>query len=105
VTRAADGTTKRKLPPTSPRNSVPYLVLAGSLAEAKQWAVAHGLPRTPSISRGWIYRGSAKSMDGISGVMVVELPGFVERKDESEIRSAVWGARAHLLGWLVQCEL
>tara|TARA_R110000824_G_scaffold172833_2_gene350784 strand:- start:1019 stop:1276 length:258 start_codon:yes stop_codon:yes gene_type:complete len=57
-----------------------YLVIAGSLPEAKEWAFKNGLPPVPSRKNGWSYVVSVNNLRGTMGT-VVFVPGYQRRTE------------------------
>lgn len=60
-----------------------YLVIAGSLPEAKEWASQMGLNPRPSRQNGWAYVTSHQSLYGTKDSNVVFVPGYQRRNDLS----------------------
>jgi hypothetical protein len=68
-----------------------YLVLAGNIHQAKDWAQRRGLPVNPMRRNGWLYAANVDSIHGIRDVQVVRTGTFHERNDDESwlIRDAV----------------
>lgn len=77
-----------------------YLVIAGSLPEAKEWAFQQGLPLRPGRDNGWNYVTSASSFRGARGT-VVFVDGYQRRNDLSAAMSMAFElvAQGRLKEW------
>ena len=75
-----------------------YLVIAGSLPEAKEWASNNGLPPRQGRQNGWDYVTSVKSLEGNKGSTVVFVLGYQRRNDLSRVVDAALDLIAS--GWL-----
>ena len=62
-----------------------YLVIAGSLPEAKEWASRMELTPRPCRQNKWIYVTSANCFAGVRGATVVFVPGYQRRNDLSRV--------------------
>lgn len=75
-----------------------YLVIAGSLPEAKEWAHNNGLPPRPGRQNGWNYATSVRCLEGNRGSTVVFAPGYQRRNDLSRVVDTALDLIA--TGWL-----
>lgn len=78
-----------------------YLVIAGSLPEAKEWAFNNGLRPTPSRRNGWSYVVSENCLRGTKGTVVL-VPGHQRRSDLGRVKEMAFDliAAGRLKEWI-----
>lgn len=86
----------------SPRARPKYLVCAGSLDEACEWANKNGLNPRPSFTNGWLYGARPQDFRGLMGYEVVIVGRFSERPDYLSITEEIEvGISRGFLSWKI----